>query len=86
MKKVKKLYSTRVGKIVVSFTIGASLAFVIIVGAAIAFGLLYNQKIYPGIYAGGVNIGGMSREDAEARLRQAIDNPDSLIPYGESGI
>lgn len=47
------------------------------VGAALAYGALHRDRIYPGVTVGGVNVGGLTVEEATASLAGGLPSPAS---------
>ncbi|HDQ23134.1 MAG TPA: hypothetical protein ENN28_04185 [Candidatus Uhrbacteria bacterium] len=48
--------------------------FIFIAAPVFAYQLIYQDKIYPGVYIDGVNLGGLTQEEAINRLNQSVDN------------
>jgi vancomycin resistance protein YoaR len=55
--------------------IGLFLFGVFLVVSPILFGLMYHDRIYPGVSVGGVDLSGLDPAEAEAKLAQALDYP-----------
>ena len=47
--------------------------FVAVTGSSIAFAKIYDQRIYPGIYAGPIALGGLTEEEARDKLQKETD-------------
>lgn len=47
--------------------------FILTTGGAIAFAKIYDQRIYPGIYAGPISLGGLTKEEARDRIQKETD-------------
>jgi len=48
--------------------------FIFIAAPVFAYQFIYQDKIYPGVYIDGVNLGGLTQEEAIDRLNQSVDN------------
>src|SRR5206468_5920917 len=54
-----------------SFVLGVLLAFGVGVGVLYAWGLQYDGRVLPGVRVGSTDLGGLTREQAEAKIANA---------------
>ncbi len=48
--------------------------FIFIATPVLAYQVIYQNKIYPGVYIDGINLGGLTQSEAIIHLNQAVDN------------
>ena len=70
MKKLQQSQSTRFGQIAGFFGLGLLTGIVLLVGVA---RLTWHNKFYPGLKIAGVEVAGLTREQAGAKLQQATE-------------
>jgi vancomycin resistance protein YoaR len=58
-----------------ALSIGFSLFGVFLLCAPVVFGMIYRERIYPGVSVGGVDLSGMKPAEAQAKLSQTLDYP-----------
>lgn len=85
------------GKVVLGFLAGIALVFAFGVGALLAYQGQYAERIYPGVTVDGVDVSGLGRDEAAARLENAlsryadgtvvlaIDGSEVRVPYSTLG-
>ena len=85
------------GKLALGFLAGLTLTLAFGAGALLAYQGQYADRIYPGVAVAGIDVSGLTREAATARLRErlggyaqgsvalAIDGTDVRIPYADLG-
>ena len=61
------------------FITGAILTIIVLTVFALAFQMRYEDRIYPGIYAMGVNLSGMTLDEAEIALSNEFDYADNAV-------
>jgi vancomycin resistance protein YoaR len=59
--------------------ISASIALVLPLGAVFGHASIYRNKIYPGVKIAQVDVGGLTRDQAAARVRKMIVPPDKFL-------
>ncbi len=72
-KKKKKEKRKRLIKILTIF-FAFLIIFIFIAVPVFAYQIIYQNKIYPGVYIDGINLGGLTQNEAINRLNQSIDN------------
>ena len=74
--KIKKEQDKRRKRLIITLTVFFVIVFlVIIIASPIAvYQYLYKDKIYSGVYVDGINLGGLTYDQALERLNQHIDN------------
>lgn len=94
---VRALHVARPGRTARGFAIGGLLGVLLVLLALVAFREAYVGRILPGVQAGGVDIGGMTRTDARLALGNALDRLEdgavtvhsgtgwAVIPYSVVG-
>ena len=85
------------GKLVLGFVAGLALVLAFGAGALLAYQGQYADRIYPGVTVDGVDVSGLTREAATARLQDqlagyaagsaviTIDGSDASVPYAALG-
>src|SRR5688500_8782608 len=93
----RALHVVRPGRTARGFVIGALLGVLLVVLALVAFRAAYADRILPGVQAGGVDIGGLTRADARLTLGSALGRLEdgaatvhsgtgwATIPYSQVG-
>ncbi len=64
-------------QLLIALTGGVALFFLLVLSGAIIFGSIYSGRIYPNIRVGGVDLSGMTIEQARQRLEEEILFPQS---------
>src|SRR5688572_30354797 len=94
---VRALHGARPGRTARGFVIGALLGVLLVALALVAFRQAYVERILPGVQAGGVEIGGLTRAEARLTLESALGRLEdgavtvhsgtgwATIPYSQVG-
>jgi vancomycin resistance protein YoaR len=77
-KVIKKLYLHSKRKV-----LPILLSLLVIPAILLTYFLLFAGRIYPGVTVSGVNIGGLSKINAEILLRDTIKKPDNIVFSGD---
>jgi len=70
----------------IALVAGTALFFILLLGTVIAFDVVYSGRVYPGVSVAGVDLSGLSQEQASARLGQVLTYPVSgnlVLKLGE---
>jgi vancomycin resistance protein YoaR len=82
---VRALHVVRPGRTARGFVIGVLLGVLLVVLALVAFRQAYVDRILPGVQAGGVDIGGLTRTEAHATLVSALGRLEDGVVTVHSG-